>query len=201
MAPRVSPSSLASSSWREPVELAPQQGVPLQLGEAREVVEQRAQRAAALDRRRRSVGAVGEPGGALELDRVGPHPRALVEAAVARQPVQPRAQLEHPRVAVQRSVRAPQRLLDDVLDLVGRDVAQHPPREALERGPVATVDRVPRAGVAGAQAADQLGIVALAQRQILLVGIQPRGPSSKRTSDHFFRCAVPTTRSVCGRYR
>ena len=183
----------------EAVELAPQERVALQLGQAGEVVEQGAQRAAALDGGRRPVGAVGDPRGALELDRVGPHPRALVEAAVARQPVQPRPQLEHARVALQRAVRAPQRLLDDVLDLVGRDVVQHPPREALERGPVAAVERVPRAGVPGAQPADELARPAHAQ--ILLVGIQPRGPSSKRTSDHVLRRAVPSTRSVCGRYR
>jgi hypothetical protein len=46
---------------------------------------------------------------------------------------------------------APERFLDDVLDLVGRDVAEHPPREALELGAVATIDRVPRAALTGAR--------------------------------------------------
>ncbi len=182
----------------EAVELAPQERVALELGQAGDVVEQGAQRAAALEDRGGTVGAVGDLRGALELDRVGAHPRALVQAAVACEPVQPRPQLEHARVALQRAVRAPQRLLHDVLDLVGGDVVQHPPREALERAAVAAIEHVPRAGISGAHPADELFVSHL---QIFLVGIQPRGPSSKRTSDHVRRRAVPITRSFCGRYR
>ena len=185
----------------EAVELAPQERVALELGQPGEVVEQGAQRAAALDGRGGPVGAVGDLRGALELDRVGAHPRALVQAAVAGEPVQPRPQLEHARVALQRAVRAPQRLLDDVLDLVGRDVVQHPPREALERGAVAAVEHVPRAGISGAQPADELVSLGRLTCRSCSSGSSRAGRSSKRTSDHVRRRAVPITRSFCGRYR
>ena len=128
---------------------------------------------------------------------VGPHPRALVQAAVAGEQVQPGRSSKHARVALQGAVRAPQRPLQHVLDLVGRDVVQHPPREALERA-AGGIDRVPGAGGTGAQAADETprsraDLLGRDPAARAVVEAHQRPRLGARGADH--------AQSYCGRYR
>ncbi len=144
------------------VDLAAQQRVALLRGQAREVAEQVADLAAALDDRvglARLGRAQHAPVlGVVEVHAVGAHPRELVERAVAREPVEPRAQLDLAVVAAQGAARAQHRLLHDVLGVLGA-AAEHLARVALERGVMALVDAPEGGVVAGAEGGDQRLVV------------------------------------------
>ena len=177
------------------VELAPDERVALALGQHREVAEQLAQARAALggDRRLLMDGRRDALTGDRQVHRVGPHAAQLVQAAVADQAVEPRAQVDRAVVAQQRAVGAQQRLLDDVLgDAVL--AAEHALGKAHQPRPVALADRVEGPCVARAQRGDQ---ALVAQRRAAghsaFSEIQPTSPARDRISA---QRATPSCRTV-----
>ena len=82
----------------------------------------------------------------------------MVEAAVAGDPVEPRAQVDLALVGEHRSVGVDEDLLQDVFGVLGG--AEHLPAEAEQAALVAVDDRLEGAGVAGAGHRDQV-LVAL----------------------------------------
>ena len=156
--------------------------MPLALGQHRKVAEQLAQARAALGSNRRLL--VHRCGDALagdrQVDRVGPHATQLVQAAVAHQPVEPRAQVDRAVVAQQRAVGAQQRLLNHVLgDAVLS--AEHALGKAHQPRAVALADHVEGPRVTRAQDRDQALIAyRRAAGHSAPSGIQPTRPPRAR---------------------
>ena len=177
------------------VKLAPDERVALVLRQHREVAEQLAQARTALGGNRRLLmdGRRDALTGDRQVHRVGPHAAQLVQAAVADQAVEPRAQIDRAFVAKQRAVGAQQRLLDDVLsDAVL--TAEYALGKAHQPRPVALADRVEGPSVAPAQRGDQ---ALVAQRRAAghsaFSEIQPTSPARDRTSA---QRATPSCRTV-----
>ena len=149
---------------RDAVELSAQEGVALVLGERRQVAEHVADPAAALGGDLRLGSVRGAKRAALvsvvEHDGVRPHPRELVERAVADQPVEPGPQFDVALVASQRTARTQHRLLDHVLGLVGRR-AEDLACVAFERAPVALIDLLECAVVSPPERRDEALVVGL----------------------------------------
>ena len=135
----------------EPVQLPPQQRVPLRRRERGDVGQQALDRVALLEHRvrcrrehaLRHVGVVGHRREARAAE--------LVQAAVADEPVQPGGEADGRVVAAERAMGADQRLLDDVLGELATapEDARGVPLEPLR---VALVDELERGLVAVPQA-------------------------------------------------
>ena len=139
------------------VDLAQEQRRALRLGKVRDVGEQAAELVAVLDALE-GRGPVLVRVDVHRVDALGDGPAEVVEAAVARDPVEPRARVDVPRVGEHRLVGGDEDLLEHVLGVLAR--AEHVLAEGEQARLVAVDEDLEGARVAVADERDEL-LVAL----------------------------------------
>ena len=146
---------------RHAVDLSHQQRRALLIGQPPDVLDQLGEVGAPLRLLDRVVQRL-----AGDLEHVGgrrDRPAHVVDAAVVRHAVQPRAQVHGPLVRAQRSVGTHEHVLQDVLGVLARTAPEHLAHVREQPLAVAVVDHAERLVVAGAE-----------QRQQLVVGANPQ---------------------------